>query len=70
MESGYKTKVMKPAKAKAVSHANGTIFEEDGLFKFSWNGTVCGYKTEKEAKADLKKFEERKNGQSDSEDNS
>tara|TARA_Y100000401_G_scaffold87355_1_gene72827 strand:- start:187 stop:399 length:213 start_codon:yes stop_codon:yes gene_type:complete len=70
MESDYKTKVMKPAKAKAVSHAEGHIYEEDGLFKFSWNNTVCGYKTEKEAKADLKKFEERRNGQSSSEDNS
>jgi len=66
MESGYKTKVMKPAKTKAVSHADGTIFEEDGLFKFNWKGGVCGYASKEDAEKGLEKV----SGKSNSEDNS
>lgn len=66
MESDYKTKVMKPAKAKAVSHSDGHIYEEDGLFKFNWKGGVCGYHSKEDAEKGLEKL----SGKSSSEDNS
>ena len=55
MEKDYQTKDLKAAKPKK----DGSIFKDkDNIWKFNWNGNVCGYLTKKDAEAGLKKLSE------------
>jgi hypothetical protein len=53
MEKDYQTKDLKAAKPKPKK--DGDIYKDGKLFKFKWNGNVCGYFTKKEAEEGLKK---------------
>ena len=53
MEKDYQTKDLKAA--KSTPKKDGEIFKDGDVFKFKWNGSECGYATEKDAKEGLKK---------------
>ena len=53
MEKEYQTKDLKAA--KSTPKKDGEIFKDGDVFKFKWKGSECGYATEKDAKAGLKK---------------
>ena len=55
MEKDYQTKDLKAAKPKK----DESIFKDkDDLWKFTWKGNECGYRTKADAEAALKKFRE------------
>jgi hypothetical protein len=54
MEKNYQTKDLKAAKPKP--RKDGDIYKDGKLFKFDWNGNVCGFLTKKDAETGLKKL--------------
>ena len=60
MIKGYETKDMKaPEETKMAPPEqieDGAIFEKDGMFFFKWKGGECGYHSQSDAEAGLKKL--------------
>ena len=65
MIEGYKTKEMKPTEMEAPKPSgmskpdnmeDGIIFEKDGMWFFKWKGSECGYHSQSDAEAGLKKL--------------
>jgi len=58
MIKDYSKKDMKAPEStmKAPTYDDGFIFEKDGMWFFKWKGGECGYHSEEDAKAGLKKL--------------
>jgi len=60
MIKGYETKDMKaPEETKMTppeQMEDGAIFEKDGMWLFKWKGGECGYHSQSDAEAGLKKL--------------
>jgi len=54
MKKDYETKDIKATKTKKVE--DGVIFEENGVFKFKWDGEVHGFTKKENAEAALNRF--------------
>ena len=46
---------VEPAKPK-TGMVDGEMYQDDGMWKFNWKGSVCGYMTKKAAELGLEKL--------------